>query len=88
MRIQVKVITKASFERIEKLSEGQFKVWLTKAPVKGEANKALIKLLAGYFGVSKSAIEIIGGKTSSDKMVDIYLIFWRGSFEGKQKAKN
>jgi uncharacterized protein YggU (UPF0235/DUF167 family) len=72
MRIQVKVITRTSSEKIEQLSEGQYKAWLTKAPVKGEANKALIKLLANYFSVSKSAIEIVGGKTSSDKIVDVF----------------
>lgn len=71
MRIQVRVIARASFEKIEKLSEGQYKVWLTKSPVNGEANEALIKLLANHFEVSKSLVEIVGGKTSRDKMVDI-----------------
>ncbi len=73
MRIQVRVITRTSSEKIEKLNEGQYKAWLTKAPVKGEANKALVKLLADYFSVSQSAIEIVGGKTSRDKMVDVTL---------------
>ncbi len=74
MRIQVKVITRASFEKIEKLNEGQYKVRLTKAPIKGEANDALTKLLANYFNVSKSSVEIIGGKTFTDKIIDIDLI--------------
>ncbi len=72
MRIQVKVITRSSSEKIEKINEGQYKVWLTKAPVKGEANGALIKLLANYFNIPKSAIEIIGGKTSSEKLVEYF----------------
>lgn len=72
MRIQVKVITRASSEKIEKINEGQYKVWLTKAPVKGEANGALIKFLANYFDIPKSAIEIIGGKTSSEKLIEYF----------------
>lgn len=71
MRIYVRVIARASFEKVEKLDENQYKIWLTKSPVKGEANKALIKILADYFDVSKSVVEIIGGKTARDKVIEI-----------------
>ena len=71
MRIYIKVIPRSSQNKIEKLSEGEYRVHLTAPPVEGKANEALVKLLAEHFGVAKSAIEIVGGKSSSRKMVDV-----------------
>ena len=39
----------------------------------GEANTALVKLLAKHFGVSKSQVEIIRGAHSRHKLVEITL---------------
>ena len=71
MRIYVKVLPRSSRNSVEKISEGEYKVKLTAPPVDGEANKMLEKILADYFDVSKSSIEIIGGKTSKTKIIDI-----------------
>ncbi|MCX6761944.1 MAG: DUF167 domain-containing protein [Candidatus Moranbacteria bacterium] len=71
MRIYIKVIPRSSQNKIEKISEGEYRVHLNAPPVDGKANEALIKLLAEHFGVAKSAISIIGGKSSSRKMVDV-----------------
>ena len=38
----------------------------------GEANKALIKLLAKYFDVSKSQIEIVRGEKSRNKLIAVH----------------
>lgn len=71
MRIYVKVSPRSSKNEIVKVSDGEYKVKLTAAPVDGQANEALIKLLAKFFGVSKSSVAIVGGKTAKIKMVDI-----------------
>ncbi|MEI7426110.1 MAG: DUF167 domain-containing protein [Candidatus Moraniibacteriota bacterium] len=71
MRIYLKVIPRSSQNIVEKISEGEYRVKLTAPPVDGKANEALIKLLAEYFNVSKSAILIVGGKSLSRKMVDV-----------------
>ena len=71
MRIYIKVIPRSSKNSVEKISEGEYKVKLTAPPVDGKANEALVKLLAEYFGVSKSAVTIIGGKSTQRKMVDV-----------------
>jgi uncharacterized protein (TIGR00251 family) len=71
MRIYLKVIPRSSQNIVEKISEGEYRVKLTAPPVDGKANEALIKLLARYFNVSKSAILIVGGKSLSRKMVDV-----------------
>ncbi len=71
MRIYVKVSPRSSKNVVEKISEGEYKVKLTAAPVDGEANKMLIKILSEYFSVSKSSVEIVGGKSAKQKIVDI-----------------
>lgn len=71
MRIYIKVSPRSSRNEMVKISTGEYKAKLTAPPVKGQANKALIKLLADYFGVSKSSITIVGGQTAKTKIVDI-----------------
>ena len=71
MRIYIKVIPRASQNKIEKISEGEYRAHLTAPPVDGAANVMLIRILAEYFGVAKSNVTIIGGKSSSRKMVDV-----------------
>lgn len=71
MRIYVKVIPRSSKNEVTKISDGEYKVKLTAPPVDGEANSALIRILADYFNVSRSAVSIIGGKSARTKIVDI-----------------
>lgn len=71
MRIYIKVNPRSSINEVKEISEGEYKVKLTAPPVDGEANKLLIKVLADYFGVSKSMINIIGGKSAKIKIVDV-----------------
>ena len=46
-------------------------VYLREKPHDGEANEALIKILAKYFNVAKSSVKIVGGVKSRKKIVDI-----------------
>ena len=71
MRIYLKVITRSSQQKIEKISEGDYKIWIRAVPEKGKANSEVTKVLAEYFEVGKKSVEIVGGKTSSKKIVDI-----------------
>ena len=47
------------------------KVYVKAPPDKGKANKALLKLLAAEYGVSKSRVRIVSGLTSRKKIVQI-----------------
>ena len=40
-------------------------------PIKGEANKEIIKKIAKYFAISTTAIEIKSGHKSKEKIVEI-----------------
>ena len=73
MRLYLRVIPRSSQNRIEKICEGEYKAWLNAPPVDGKANEALVEIVAKHFGVSKSAVTIVGGKSARTKMVDVEL---------------
>lgn len=47
--------------------DGMLRVDVTTAPEKGKANKAIVGVLGGAFGLPKSSIELVAGETSSQK---------------------
>ena len=71
MKINVQARPGAREEKVEKIDEGNFRVWVKEPPVQGKANAAIIRVLAGYFGVSQSQVRIISGYTSRAKIIAI-----------------
>lgn len=71
MRIELKVITRAKKEIVEKISENSYRVKVTAPPEKGKANKRVIELLSKEFKVSKQDIRIVSGDTSNRKTIEI-----------------
>jgi len=70
MKIKVKVIPRAKKEKIKK-EDGIIKIYTSKPPVDGKANKSLIEMLADYLNVKKNAITITQGLKSRNKIVEI-----------------
>jgi uncharacterized protein (TIGR00251 family) len=68
----VRVVPKASRSEIVGSEGGTLKVRIAAPPVKGKANKALVKLLAKTLGVSGSQVEIISGHKTRRKTVRVY----------------
>ncbi|MBI5306468.1 DUF167 domain-containing protein [Candidatus Wolfebacteria bacterium] len=80
MKIFVKVKPNAKIEKVEEIPEQligrkevDFKVWVKESAKEGKANDAVIKALAKYFGVSKSAVNIVSGATVKQKIIDLEL---------------
>ena len=71
MVITVKVITRAHANIVKKSEDGTYKVYVTVIAEKGKANTAVQKLLAKYFGVSKTSVQILRGKTARIKQIVI-----------------
>lgn len=71
MRIYARVIPRSSRNEVIEIGKNEYKIKVTAPPVSGEANQMLIKVLAKHFNVSKSAIDIVGGKSAKIKMIDI-----------------
>ena len=70
--LQLHVQPRASREGLAEVSAHGLKVRLTAAPVEGEANEALRKLLAREFGVPKTDIELERGSSGRHKQVRIH----------------
>ena len=71
MRLQVKVKPNARASQLEQQADGSWHAQLRAAPVDGAANKELIALVAGHFGVPRAAVSIKGGATGRLKWIDI-----------------
>jgi uncharacterized protein (TIGR00251 family) len=69
--IDVLVQPRASRAKIGPRHDGRIKIAVTAPPVDGEANAAVIELLAKSLGVAKSAVEVIAGSSSRRKTIRI-----------------
>jgi uncharacterized protein (TIGR00251 family) len=68
----VRVVPRAGRTAIaEVLADGTVRIQLRAAPVDGEANRELVKLLSTVLKVPKSRIEIVGGIAGRQKLVSI-----------------
>jgi uncharacterized protein (TIGR00251 family) len=69
--LEVRVQPKARGNEIVEQPDGSFRVRVTAAPEGGEANRAVIALLADAFGVAPSQVALVRGATSRDKLFRI-----------------
>ncbi|MFX1449701.1 MAG: DUF167 domain-containing protein [Promethearchaeota archaeon] len=69
--IEVQVKPNSKQQKIQKLSDKLYEIWVKSKPERGKANKELIKLLADYFGMHQNQIEIVQGLKSRNKMIKI-----------------
>ncbi len=58
-------------EKVEKIDDSHFTVSVKEPPIQGMANRAIVKVLAGYFGVTSSSVKIVSGFTSRQKIIEI-----------------
>lgn len=71
MRINVKAKPLSSIEKVEKVGEDSFEVWVKEPPVKGLANMAIRGALAEYFNVSHANVRLVAGFSSKNKIFEV-----------------
>lgn len=71
IKIKCKVYTRKKIECISIDELGIFHVYLKEAPEKGRANYQLINLIASHYKISKSAVTITAGFTTTIKYLEI-----------------
>ena len=69
--LSLKVIPKASRNRVVGWVGDRLKIQVTAAPEKGKANAAVVEVLAKALGLPRSAVRITAGETSPLKTVEI-----------------
>ena len=76
LKIHMKIIIKAKpgakEDRIEKVDETNYIIYVKAPPIDGKANAAIIKLLAEHFDISQSLVEIISGHMARVKVIEIH----------------
>ncbi len=53
------------------IKEDQIRIGIRSKPIKGEANKEIIKKIAKHFKISTSLVQIKSGHKSSEKIIEI-----------------
>jgi uncharacterized protein (TIGR00251 family) len=69
--LKVRVIPNARKTEFAGYREGELLLRLNAPPVDGKANKAAMDFVSRYFGVSRSAVLLVGGERSRHKMFEI-----------------
>ncbi len=72
MKLTIVVHVNSKKPRTEKDSTGILHVYVSKPPVDGQANLAVIEALVAHFKVSKTQIQLIRGGKSKQKTFEIY----------------
>jgi uncharacterized protein (TIGR00251 family) len=71
IEIRVKVQPRSSRKGIGGITGDVLKVYLTSPPVDGAANEQLVEVLSEELGVRKSAVHIVKGLSSREKVVEV-----------------
>lgn len=71
MRLQVKVKPNARASSFVQQPDGSWHAQLRAQPIDGAANKELIALVAGHFGVPRGSVSIKGGASGRLKWIEI-----------------
>jgi uncharacterized protein (TIGR00251 family) len=75
LTVSVRVQPRASKKGVEGVRDGALRVRLTAPPAEGAANEQLVEVLSKEFGIKKSAIKIVKGHSSRDKLVEMEGVF-------------
>ena len=67
----VRVVPRASRNKIAGIHDGAVRIRLTAPPVEGAANDALVAFLSSVLRVPKRDIELVSGQTSRNKVVSV-----------------
>lgn len=70
MRLTIHVIPRARQNKVTAEENGSLRVHTTAVPADGEANDAVIKMLAKHLNVPKTSIKIVRGANSRDKIIE------------------
>ncbi len=72
MIINVRVTPRARQNKIVASDDGgTLRIYTTAAPADGDANAAVVKMLARHFDVPKTSIKLVRGETCRDKVFEI-----------------
>lgn len=69
--IPVRVFPNSPKRSVVKKDDGSLELRFSAVPEKGKANKIVMELVAGFFGISPSKIRIVKGARTKNKLLSI-----------------
>jgi len=69
--LDVAVVPRASADRVGPYVDGVLRVRVTRPPADGEANRAVVRLVAAALGLAPSRVEVMAGATGRRKRLQI-----------------
>ena len=72
MKITVIAKPSAQEEKVEKISDTEYRVSVKEPPVEGRANWAIERALGNYFNVAPSQVRLVSGFASRQKVFEIF----------------
>ena len=73
IHVAVKAKPGSRQERLEVRPDGSLEIWVRELPDEGRATEAVRAMVAAHFRVSKSAVTLVRGATSRQKLFRIVL---------------
>lgn len=73
MKIFVRVKPQARKNELKKISDLDYIAHVKEPAKEGRANEAVRRLIAEYFGVSRSHVRLMLGKTAREKLFEVVL---------------
>ncbi|MEK7574220.1 MAG: DUF167 domain-containing protein [Patescibacteria group bacterium] len=71
MKIFVKAKPNAKEEKVQKIDDSHYLVSIKEPPIRGEANRAIIRVLSEYFKTTPPRVSIVSGYTARQKIIEI-----------------
>lgn len=71
MLLKLKIKTNSKENKIEKLKDDEFRVFVKVKPEQGMANQKVLELVAEYLHVPRNKISLIKGHTAPSKIIEI-----------------
>lgn len=71
MKLKIKVHANSSQEKLNKISDCEYEIWINEKPVEGKANEYIEKFLKRELKL-KGSVKIVKGLRSKNKSVEIF----------------
>jgi uncharacterized protein YggU (UPF0235/DUF167 family) len=71
MFLKIKLHPKSKKQKIEKLSDEKFEIWVKSKAEQNQANFEMIEILSSFLGVEKNKFRIISGHHRQNKMIEV-----------------
>lgn len=71
MKLFITAKAGAREEKVEKIDDTHYRVWVKEQPEKGKANEKIIRVISRHRGVPRSHVTIISGRASKKKVLEV-----------------